>query len=69
MLSWGNFWKAVIFYFFTIIARFIAIGIFYPIFSEKNRGKKYGLNWKEYVVLSFGGLSGSHGLMLAMVIY
>jgi NhaP-type Na+/H+ or K+/H+ antiporter len=48
----------------TILARFIAIGIFYFPLSKTG----YGLDWKKYVILSYGGLRGSHSLILALVI-
>ena len=54
----------VAFFLFTIIARFIAIGIFYYPLSKMG----YGLDWKKYVLLSYGGLRGSHSLILALVV-
>lgn len=48
----------------TIIARFIAIAIFYYPLCKLG----YGLDWKKYVVLSYGGLRGSHSLILALVL-
>jgi NhaP-type Na+/H+ or K+/H+ antiporter len=54
----------VAFFLFTIIARFIAIGIFYYPLSKLG----YGLDWKKYVLLSYGGLRGSHSLILALVV-
>lgn len=46
----------------TIAARFIAIGlVYYPL---KFTG--YGLSWKQYIVMSYGGLRGSHSLLLAL---
>ena len=48
----------------TIFARFIAIGLFYTPLSSLG----YGLKFKEYVVLSFIGYKGSHGLFLALVV-
>jgi CPA1 family monovalent cation:H+ antiporter len=54
----------LIFFVCTILARFIAIAIFYYPLSKLG----YGLDWKKYVVLSYGGLRGSHSLILALVL-
>ena len=48
----------------TILARFIAIACFYYPLSKLG----YGLDWKKYVVLSYGGLRGSHSLILAIIL-
>ena len=56
--------SAIIFFLVTVAARFVSILIFKPILS--NTG--YGLNWKEYIVLSFVGFKGSHGLFLSLVV-
>jgi NhaP-type Na+/H+ or K+/H+ antiporter len=59
-----DFLKLFVFFICTILARFIAIGIFYYPLSKMG----YGLNWKKYVLLSYGGLRGSHSLILALVL-
>ena len=61
---WWDILYLVVFFLFTILARFIAIGIFYYPLSKLG----YGLNWKKYVLLSYGGIRGSHSLILALVV-
>jgi len=61
---WWDIFYLVVFFLFTILARFIAIGIFYYPLSKLG----YGLNWKKYVLLSYGGIRGSHSLILALVV-
>ena len=54
----------VVFFLFTILARFVAIWVFYYPLSKLG----YGLDWKKYIVLSYGGLRGSHSLILGLML-
>jgi len=56
--------KLVIFYPCMLVTRFIVNLILWPGLAKTG----YGLTWKEYIVLSYGGLRGSLGLILALVI-
>jgi len=54
----------VIFFILMIATRYISIGLFYP--ALKRLG--YGINLKQYTLLSYSALRGSHGLLLALAI-
>ncbi len=47
-----------------ILARYISIGLFYPVLKKLG----YGIDIKQYILLSFSALRGSHGLILALAI-
>lgn len=59
-----DFINCIIIFILSILIRFFSVGIFYK--GLKHSG--YGLNLKEYMVLSYGGLRGSHSLILALVV-
>ncbi len=63
-MDWSHLWHAFIFYLITVVARFIGIGVFYPLLKCLG----YGLDFKQYLVLSYSGFKGSHGLFLALVV-
>lgn len=56
-------WRVPVFYIFLISARFLMIGLFYPII----RRTLGSFSWKEYILLSWGGLRGAVCLILALL--
>lgn len=63
ILTWEHAWKALVFFLATVFARFIAVGLFYPVLAKTG----YGMTFKRYCILSYSGYKGSHGLFLAVV--
>jgi len=60
--DWG---MAISLYFLLIPIRIVSIIILYPILSFG----KYGLKFKDLIILSWSGLRGAVGLTLALIIY
>ena len=60
----ADWWKMLAFYFCMIASRFIAVGVMWPLLKKTG----YGLDTKQYIVLCYGGLRGSLGLILALAI-
>ena len=56
--------KMIFFYIFMIGARAAMVFVFYPILKRHG----YGLSGKEFAVLVWGGLRGSLGLALALIV-
>lgn len=52
-------------YAIVLIARYLSILIFQPRLS--NLG--YGLQWKESLVIAYGGLKGAIGISFAMIVF
>lgn len=57
-------WRVPVFYCYMILARFLMVGVFYPII-RRSLGE---FSWKEYVLLAWGGLRGAVCLILAVLI-
>lgn len=57
-------WRVPVFYLFLIVARFLMVGIFFPLI----RRTLGDFSWKEYILLSWGGLRGAVCLILALII-
>jgi len=55
----------VIIYPVVLLARAVAIGMFYPLLQRTGNG----CTWREAVVMWWGGLRGTIGLALALVVY
>jgi len=47
-----------------ILARFLAIASFMRFLPKMG----YGLNWREVIVLTYGGLRGAIGIAFAMIV-
>ncbi len=47
-----------------ILTRYLSIGLFYPVLKRLG----YSIDIKQYTLLSFSALRGSHGLILALAI-
>ena len=60
----SDWWKMFLFYIFMNAGRFVVLLVMRPLISKLG----YGLNLKETVVLSWGGLRGALGLALALFI-
>lgn len=56
--------KMLIFFVLMIIARGIMVLTFFPILKMFG----YGINYKEFLVLVYGGLRGALGLCLALIV-
>eukprot|EP01054_Gregarina_sp_Poly1_P010119 Gregarina_sp_Poly_1__10118@NODE_68_length_16344_cov_127_756773_g58_i0_p5_GENE_NODE_68_length_16344_cov_127_756773_g58_i0NODE_68_length_16344_cov_127_756773_g58_i0_p5_ORF_typecomplete_len601_score72_99Na_H_Exchanger/PF00999_21/8_9e08Na_H_Exchanger/PF00999_21/5_7e40CRCB/PF02537_15/12CRCB/PF02537_15/26EOS1/PF12326_8/1_5e02EOS1/PF12326_8/6_9EOS1/PF12326_8/1_9e03_NODE_68_length_16344_cov_127_756773_g58_i0894710749 len=57
-------WQVPVFYLYLNAARFLMIGCFYPLL----RRWLGDFTWKEYILLSWGGLRGAVCLILALLI-
>ena len=57
--------KSVIFFVFMNIARYLMILILFPLINKSG----YPINWKDAIILSYGGMRGALGLALGLIIY
>jgi NhaP-type Na+/H+ or K+/H+ antiporter len=57
--------KSLLFFLFMNIARYLMINMLLPLINKTG----YPLNWKDVIVLSYGGVRGALGLALALIIY
>lgn len=62
--SWSHFGILLLVYVFLNIFRYITIMILYPIMKRSG----YGLNKKESIILTWGGLRGALGMTLALMV-
>lgn len=62
--SWSHFGILLLVYVFLNIFRYITIIILYPIMKRSG----YGLNKKESIILTWGGLRGALGMTLALMV-
>lgn len=62
--SWSHFGILLLVYVFLNIFRYIIIMILYPIMKRSG----YGLNKKESIILTWGGLRGALGMTLALMV-
>ena len=62
--SWSHFGILLLVYVFLNIFRYITIMILYPIMKHSG----YGLNKKESIILTWGGLRGALGMTLALMV-
>ena len=62
---WANYgWQIIMIYPIVLFARGLAIVVFYPLLRRTGTG----CTWQEAVVIWWGGLRGSVGLALALVV-
>jgi NhaP-type Na+/H+ or K+/H+ antiporter len=52
----------------SILARYIAVFVFKPVLNLLATSKAYEISWGEYNVMCFGGLRGSHSLLLSLLL-
>ena len=64
-LTGDDYTKSLIFYLFMNLSRYVMINLLLPLINKSG----YPLNWKDVVILSYGGVRGSLGLALALIIY
>ena len=64
-LTGDDYTKSLIFYLFMNLSRYVMINLLLPLINKSG----YPLNWKDVIVLSYGGVRGSLGLALALIIY
>ena len=64
-LNGDDYTKSLIFFGFMNFSRYIMINLLLPLINKSG----YPLNWKDVIVLSYGGVRGSLGLALALIIY
>lgn len=64
-LEESDYYKVVIFYVIMNVARYLMIIILLPLINKTG----YPLNWKDTIILSYGGVRGALGLALALIIY
>jgi NhaP-type Na+/H+ or K+/H+ antiporter len=65
-LKYHNLWGSVVsIYFIILFARLAAIAIMYPLLKRLGTG----CTWKEAFIMWWGGLRGSVGLALALIMY
>eukprot|EP01053_Blabericola_migrator_P002893 Blabericola_migrator_1__2892@NODE_1830_length_3728_cov_110_996995_g1172_i0_p1_GENE_NODE_1830_length_3728_cov_110_996995_g1172_i0NODE_1830_length_3728_cov_110_996995_g1172_i0_p1_ORF_typecomplete_len1209_score175_15Na_H_Exchanger/PF00999_21/2_8e08Na_H_Exchanger/PF00999_21/5_2e38Cation_efflux/PF01545_21/0_095Cation_efflux/PF01545_21/2e03Cation_efflux/PF01545_21/1e04Ctr/PF04145_15/4_8e03Ctr/PF04145_15/1_7_NODE_1830_length_3728_cov_110_996995_g1172_i03743628 len=57
-------WRVTIFYVYMLIARFFMVGLFYPLI-RRGLGQ---FGWKQYLLVSWGGLRGAVCLILAFTV-
>ena len=60
-----DYYKSVVFFIFMNLARYLMINMLLPLINKSG----YPLNWKDVIVLSYGGVRGALGLALALIIY
>ena len=65
-LQVDDYYKSLIFFVFMNLARYIMIKMLLPLINDSGC---YKLGWRDVIVLSYGGVRGSLGLALALIIY
>lgn len=61
----SDYTKVWIFFAFMNLARYLMINILLPLINKSG----YPLNWKDTIILTWGGVRGALGLALALIIY
>lgn len=64
-LEESDYTRSLIFFVFMNLARYVMIMILLPLINKSG----YPLNWKDTVILTYGGVRGALGLALALIIY
>ena len=64
-LEAADYTKSLIFFLAMNVARYVMIMILLPLINSSG----YPLNWKDTVILAYGGVRGALGLALALMIY
>lgn len=62
--SWTLIGGIVVMFVALNVIRYIMIALFYPILSRNG----YGLNWRESIILGWGGLRGALGMSMALMV-
>lgn len=64
-LDESDYVRSVIFFVFMNLGRYLMINMLLPLINKSG----YPLNWKDTIILSYGGVRGALGLALALIIY
>jgi NhaP-type Na+/H+ or K+/H+ antiporter len=64
-LEAADYTKSLIFFLAMNVARYVMINMLLPLINKSG----YPLNWKDVIVLSYGGVRGALGLALALIVY
>lgn len=59
-----DYFLCIVLFIFLHLIRFFSILLFWPIINRIG----YGLNWREMIVLGYGGLRGALALVLALIL-
>ncbi|XP_054707117.1 sodium/hydrogen exchanger 10-like [Uloborus diversus] len=62
--TYMDMWYILATYFALTLIRGLMVALFYPVLKKSG----YGLNWKESIVLTWGGLRGAIGLALSLML-
>ena len=61
--STEEYWSVVWLYLMMNVVRVVSVGLFLPMLRKRG----YGLDWKELMIMTYGGLRGAIGMSLAMI--
>lgn len=64
-LEQSDYVRSLIFFVFMNLGRYLMINMLLPLINKSG----YPLNWKDTIILSYGGVRGALGLALALIIY
>lgn len=64
-LTESDYMRSVIFFVFMNLGRYLMINMLLPLINKSG----YPLNWKDTIILTYGGVRGALGLALALIIY
>lgn len=62
-ITFKDHYKLVLLYFFSVISRFISIASLMKWLEKWG----YGMSWRELIILSYSGLKGCLGILMAFL--